>query len=944
MDSIYGYTTNLKLIKSRYDADTWHDNEYDNLDTIDALLGSFLTASQFKGDWKLSTEYSVEDTFIADNKLWIVDQDFISPSSGTFADWYAEHTDYVQTWNGTTKAREWAVKMSGTVNEGDASDYSSKAYAISEDLIPEGSAKEWSLKAKVYYDDVSDMYDVLVANPNIALLADHLEEVEIAADNITSINTVANNTTNIDTVANNSSDISTVSGITASVTTVADNISSINTTSTHIGDITDAVTHLSDIQAAPGYAEEAKDWATKMDGMVDGDYSAKWYANNARTIVEEIGSSRHLGEIVKSLVPLYDTALHLLDGSLIEDTDLYHDFIEFIAGLSVSNPSLFLTEAAWQTQVTTYGTCGKFVWNSTNRTVRLPRMVGFEESTVTLSQVGDYTQAGIPNIQGTITIAGAHGSVFSADGAFYTEGTTTYGEWGNDGTAPAAVKMKASRSSAVYGRSNTVQPASIKELVYMVLSSRASEGGIMITATNSTGYKVGIGEKVFVSFDGTNYTLTNAVSASTSSDMWTGTALEEIANSATGNIKIQDSKLPKATVSFETTPANATVASTYTNRFNQQTETASTKSFDVPTNTTVTSVVSADGYGTETVISNVTTSDVAQTVTLSTTIPILAFTAMTSYSTNQGNKYYLTQSGAIDWAEKTLPANIIGDEGTAITLPFVYGNGKWISPCLTGNKYALSTDCETWTAYDSPVVGATRSSFGYFGDKFYCYDISGSSAYRDIYSSIDGITWTSAGTLQSNSSHEIIKYANDTFFIYNNGYFNFHYTKDFSTYSNGWVSSYSVYEFDVIWKFNKYFIVLRYGDYSRIYSADSSMNATSVTHNGYRLSKHLFTVDAGTAAVCIGPFGTDSAYCLYYTTDGTNWSTADFPSGVSEATGAVYYNGTLFVTYSDNGVTKTISTTDLGANWTEEASTIPVVAIGSVYAHGLASGLKTQGE
>lgn len=943
MDSIYGYTTNLRLIKSRYDADTWHDNEYDNLDTIDALLGSFLSVSQFRGDWQLDTAYSVEDTFIADSKLWIVDQEFTSPSTGTFADWYAEHTDYVQTWNGTTKAREWAVKMSGTVNEGGTSDYSSKAYAISEDLIPEGSAKEWSLKAKVYYDDVSDMYDVLVANPNIALLADHLEEVEIAADNITSINTVASNTTNIDTVANNSSDISTVSGMATSVNTVATNISSINAVSLSISDITDVASHLSDIQAAEGYAEEAKDWATKMDGMVDGDYSAKYYANNARTIVEEIGSSRHLGEIVKSLVPLYDTSLHLLDGSVIEDTDLYHDFIEFIAGLSSSNPSLFLTEAAWQTQVTTYGTCGKFVWNSTNRTVRLPKMVGFEESTITLSQVGDYTQAGLPNIQGTITIAGSHGSVYSGSGAFYTEGTTTYGEWGNDGVAPASVKMRASNSNAIYGRSSTVQPASIKELVYMVLSSRASEGGIMITATNNTDYDISIGEKVCIGRFFDNYDQESESYEINSlyelmqwcPDIWTGTALENISSSGSGKVQIQGSKFPMVTVTVETVPSDATVEIEFMNRFIGADYFRFVKNgntVNVATYSDVTINVSADGY--QSVTEEITTGTTDETITieLQEVTPLLAVSSFKGNSGGTTTKYYTSAPDIIDWQEGTLPLGLLYIDTTDYANNgFVYGNGKWISPSLTGGKYAISTDCENWTVYNSPLENATTYNeplFLFANGAFYCWCRTRESVGGDdsIYMSEDGIDWYAMESNpegQWSGTDRKIFYANSKFFL-TTGRGVIYATEDFNSFDTiSYASGYGDQTMNVIF-FNDryYFMTFSSSLYSQVRNMDDSYTMGSAFTIGGTSTTFRQLINADTAIVALDISSqVSNSKALYVSSNGTNWTEKQFPSAINNVNGIVYYDGTIFITYDDNGQTKTITTTDLGDNWTTEQST-----------------------
>lgn len=88
------------------------------------------------------------------------------------------------------------------------------------------------------------------------------------------------------------------------------------------------------------------------------------------------GSSRNIGEIVASTIPLTDAGLHLLDGSLIQGSGSYSAFVDYIADLYAENPSAnyFTTEALWQQSVTTYGVCGKFVYNSVNNTVRLPKL------------------------------------------------------------------------------------------------------------------------------------------------------------------------------------------------------------------------------------------------------------------------------------------------------------------------------------------------------------------------------------------------------------------------------------------------------------------------------------------------------------------------------------------------------------------------------------------
>lgn len=90
-------------------------------------------------------------------------------------------------------------------------------------------------------------------------------------------------------------------------------------------------------------------------------------------VATPIQGARNIGQIIQSTIPLTDAGLHLLDGALINGSGSYADFVTYIAGLVSTYPDLFISENDWQTSVTNYGVCGKFVYNSTNRTVRLPK-------------------------------------------------------------------------------------------------------------------------------------------------------------------------------------------------------------------------------------------------------------------------------------------------------------------------------------------------------------------------------------------------------------------------------------------------------------------------------------------------------------------------------------------------------------------------------------------
>lgn len=184
--------------------------------------------------------------------------------------------------------------------------------------------------------------------------------------------------------------------------------------------------------------------------------------------VFESGGARNIGEIVQSTIPLTDAGLHLLDGSQLQYGS-YKAFIDYIADLYDSGyyTSIFETEANWQSAVATYGVCGKFVYDSVNNTVRLPKIEGFIEGTNTISELGDTVEAGLPNITGRFTL----GDPRNFQGALYKAGTESLSTSAPGGSSDAIIGFDASHSSSIYGNSSTVQPQSIKVLYYIVIAN-----------------------------------------------------------------------------------------------------------------------------------------------------------------------------------------------------------------------------------------------------------------------------------------------------------------------------------------------------------------------------------------------------------------------------------------------------------------------------------------
>ena len=257
---------------------------------------------------------------------------------------------------------------------------------------------------------------------------------------------------------------------------------------------------------------------------------------------------RNIGEIVASTLPLTDAGLHLLDGTLISGDGIYADFVDYIADLygdGTNVPSYFETEANWQSSVTTYGVCGKFVYTAASgnnpATVRLPKITGILEGTVDVNALGNLIQAGLPihthtrgdmNITGTLPANGWTAGTTNLTGAFYKASTSTYsvstGTSNQFGTGfDASRDWTGSTSNPNYSgniqNSSTVQPQTIKAFYYIVVAT-SIKTDIEINLNN---YANELNGKVNKSGD----TMTGALTVSSSVNTTGGINL--IANGAT---------------------------------------------------------------------------------------------------------------------------------------------------------------------------------------------------------------------------------------------------------------------------------------------------------------------------------------------------------------------------------------------------------------------------
>lgn len=195
---------------------------------------------------------------------------------------------------------------------------------------------------------------------------------------------------------------------------------------------------------------------------------------------------------------------------------------------------IFCIEEDWQTSVNTYGVCGKFVYDSVNNTVRLPKVTGIIEGTTDLNALGDLVEAGLPiswlshthtrgtmNITGYITSNNWAGTA-SANSALYPAGNGANSQQGGSGNNAigfdASRSWSGSTSTPNYTDdshdSSTVQPQTIKMFYYIVIATTAK-----------TDIEVDIDEVTTdlnnkVDLDGTNATFPHIVETYVNGTSW----------------------------------------------------------------------------------------------------------------------------------------------------------------------------------------------------------------------------------------------------------------------------------------------------------------------------------------------------------------------------------------------------------------------------------------
>lgn len=180
------------------------------------------------------------------------------------------------------------------------------------------------------------------------------------------------------------------------------------------------------------------------------------------------GSGKQIGEVFYSQSSSAQDnpgALPLFTGETISNADqVYPEFYAWVA----DHANLQISAADYETALTTYGECPKYVIDTTNKTIRLPKLVNYlkmANTTDGVTQAG----AGLPNIyteiatrkfqNGVGVIANVTGAgTFENDG--YPAASNVYtAENRTSSYTLQKSTVDASVGNSIYGNSNTVTPA-----------------------------------------------------------------------------------------------------------------------------------------------------------------------------------------------------------------------------------------------------------------------------------------------------------------------------------------------------------------------------------------------------------------------------------------------------------------------------------------------------
>lgn len=214
----------------------------------------------------------------------------------------------------------------------------------------------------------------------------------------------------------------------------------------------------------------AKDWAIEMDGTVDGtDYSAKYWAK-----VAEQGAYKDIGMPIGIIFSHTCSASFVPENSLPCDGSEYSktQFATLYNNWLVGGRLNTCTYSQYQSDIDTYGKCGKWGLDTENgkfKTPYIPDGTHIQQA-MTDGELGKSYNAGLPNIVGNLT---TNGNSFTAiSGAFAARSQISNLSGGHSAaTGYGHLTFDTSHSNPIYGATDTVQEEAVALRYFVVVAT-----------------------------------------------------------------------------------------------------------------------------------------------------------------------------------------------------------------------------------------------------------------------------------------------------------------------------------------------------------------------------------------------------------------------------------------------------------------------------------------
>ena len=336
-------------------------------------------------------------------------------------------------------------------------DYSSKYYA-SKAEIHENNAKSYLTGTQEVYTNVQDVASGVI---------DEIEGVRVGAvESVTAVATagVASVEQKVNSgIANIESEAT--EGVSLVNTAKTNAVNEVNTNKTNAVNAvkTEGQNQVKSIKATGFYMENDKLYFTNSKGEKEEFKSG--------------GGGLEIGDIGIAPLGIDETQgkRRYLNGQVIIQ-EQYVQFTNKVKSAVELYPSLACTEDEWQTTstMTVGGQVGKFVIDDEAGTIRLPKIIMPIQGLTDLSKLAEMVEAGLPNITGRVEASVSGGSYTSTGALIASEKSQMKNVFASgSGTPVVNYSIDASKSSAIYGKSNTVQQEQIQYPYFIQVATGA---------------------------------------------------------------------------------------------------------------------------------------------------------------------------------------------------------------------------------------------------------------------------------------------------------------------------------------------------------------------------------------------------------------------------------------------------------------------------------------